>query len=95
MCPTDLAQGLHVLLTDGVCLSRHAALRALLSPPALWEHMYSAGAHKIKHTHSELHVGWLTGNILRRGETDACNTPVFLQGGEVGEQALMVEFLQL
>lgn len=53
VCPADLAQGLDVFLTDAVCLSGQTPfIVLLLFPLALWEHMWSTGAHKINaHIH--------------------------------------------
>lgn len=48
VCPADLAQGLHVFLTNAVCLSGQTALSVLLLPPlALWEHTWSRSTRKI------------------------------------------------
>lgn len=48
VCPADLAQGLHVFLTNAVCLSGQTALSVLLlSPLAFWEHTWSTSARKI------------------------------------------------
>ena len=99
MCPADLAQRLDVFLTDAVRLSgRNASVVLLLSPLALWEHTWSECINPfiIYLCCTDLHEGFSSQIIFPRGdETDVCSTPVLLQGGEVGEQAFVVELLQL
>lgn len=82
MCPADLTERLHVFLTQAVGLGRRTALSVLLSPLALWEHRVQMCIN----TNSTLITAMLQ---------SFHSTPVLLQGGEVGQQAFMVELLQL
>lgn len=77
MVPADLAERLHVFVTEAVGLGRRASPRVLLSPLALWEHTVQTSTH------------------TQPFHRQRCSTPVLLQGGEVGQQALVVELLQL
>lgn len=81
----DLAERLHVFLTEAVGLSRRTALTLLLlSPLALWEHR----AHMCMNIN--VHSTFIAAMLPRFD-----STPVLLQGGDVGQQAFMVELLQL
>lgn len=82
VCPADLPQPFQVYLAEAVGLGRRTALRALLSPLALWEHRAP--------TCINTKATFLRVRLLRLR-----STPVLLQGGEVGQQAFMVELLQL
>lgn len=85
MSPADLAERLQVFLTEAVGLSRRTALtRLLLSPLALWEHR----AHMCMNI--DMHLTFTTAMLPRFN-----STPVLLQGGDVGQQAFVVELLQL
>lgn len=87
VCPADATQGLHVFLTDAVSLRGQSAHRVLLlSPLALCKHR-SRTINTHTHTVTET-SNWVWDPV-------ACSTPVLLQGGEVGQQALMVELLKL
>lgn len=71
-----------MFLTEAVGLGSRTALRVLLSPLALWEHRVQMCIN----TNST----FITATLQRFR-----STPVLLQGGEVGQQAFMVELLQL
>lgn len=82
MSPADLPERLHVCLTEAVGLGWRTALTVLLSPLALWEHRVQ--------TCINTNSTFISARLLRFH-----STPVLLQGGEVGQQAFMVELLQL
>lgn len=85
VCPADVPQCLQVFLTDDVRrVAGDVRTAALLFPPlALCKHALRVTKYKRKERTKE----------PRRRELRS--TPTLLQGGEVGQQALMVEFLQL
>lgn len=55
-------------------------------------HRLSENTEQMFFSNAELTFRSLTAD---GGETDACSTPVLLQGSEVGEETFMVESLQL
>lgn len=80
-----LAQRLKVLLAHAVRLRRHAAV--LLPLLTLCENISTRKSHTVSFCHENMLCVCL--GLIR------CQTPVLLQHCEVGEQAFMVELLEL